>query len=239
MARYPIARCARAPRLHRRRCTRHRFRAPYASPNRSAAGTLLAPWRLAPTPAAPSAAAPRRWDRAPRRTGLMLLRRRAAQFLPSRSGSTPPEIEGVWKVRTRFRRRWNEGSRREAERLEAREPAAFGLVSVDGKRLVIAAAGMGDVIRAAAQRARAVFVPNLALERHVGRDGGVECMRCAPGAITDAADGRVNRRRRQRHTPAVDQYVVPSGGKSANRDLEPFDGAVNVTNGAAGGAFLA
>ncbi len=64
-----------------------------------------------------------------------------------------PQVEGQRKLICAFLGRRLHRTRRMAVVLEARQPPRLGLVGVDGLGVVAAAAGMGDVIDAAAQRA--------------------------------------------------------------------------------------
>ena len=58
--------------------------------------------------------------------------------------------------------------------LEARQAARLGLVGVDRLGVVVAPAGMGDVIDAAAERAAVPGVDEVEGQRRVDRDGRVQ-----------------------------------------------------------------
>ena len=75
----------------------------------------------------------------------------------------------------------------EAEGLEPGQAAAFGLIGVDREDLGIAAAGMGDMIGAAAQAALAPAVPDFDHQRRMRRDGGMQAMGRLPGLEAHAA----------------------------------------------------
>ena len=91
-----------------------------------------------------------------------------------------------------------------ADREESRQPPALRLVGIDREVLVAAAAGMRDVIDAAADRPLVPGVDDVEDERRVHRNRRVQAARRLPGPIADAGDELAARARRmQRHSPAV------------------------------------
>src|SRR5262245_13231606 len=95
--------------------------------------------------------------------------------------SRTPEVESHGILERAFLHGTIEMSRRAAVVLEAREPPRLGLVGIDGKGLVVAAAGMSDVIDAAAERAAAPAIENVERERGVDADNGMQPRRQLPG----------------------------------------------------------
>ena len=84
---------------------------------------------------------------------------------------------------------------------EPREPPRFGFVRVDGKRVVVAAAGMRDVIRAAADRALRPAIDEIEVQRRLHADRRMQRGRGTPRTKAHAGDELAgNAGRRQRHT---------------------------------------
>ena len=139
----------------------------------------------------------------------------------------------------RFRRRLV-GAGGVAARLEAGEAARLGLVAVDGERLVVAPAGMGDVIDAAAERSAAPGVENVEDERSVDGHGRMHRHRRLPRLVAHRRDrDALGRRPAQRHTAPVAGDDVAIGVGGGQLHLQPFGRTVGVTRGAADRAGLA
>ena len=77
---------------------------------------------------------------------------------------------------------------RVADGEEAREPPALRFVGVDRERLEAAAAGMRDVVGAAAERAPVPGVDEIEHQRRVNGDRRVQAARRLPRAIAHAGD---------------------------------------------------
>ena len=93
-----------------------------------------------------------------RHGGIVTHRLRNPPVRPIRSSLTT-QVQRQGEFRLDIDAAWRIDAAGEALRLEAREPAAFGLVGVDREDRVVAPARMGDVIGAAAQRAACASRP--------------------------------------------------------------------------------
>ncbi len=115
-------------------------------------------------------------------------------------------------------------SRRVADRLEAREPPALGLVRVDGEGLEAPAAGMRDVIRAAAKRPLVPRIDEIECERRVNADGRVQAARRVPRPIANAGDELADGPRwMQGNRAAVARKEMARFRHSCDLDLQPLD----------------
>ncbi|MGY3460293.1 hypothetical protein ACVWW5_005743 [Bradyrhizobium sp. LM3.4] len=90
-----------------------------------------------------------------------------------------PQVEGQRKLTCAFFGRRLHRPRRVAMVLEARQPPRLGLIGVDGLGVVAAAAGMGDVIDAATERAAIPGVDEVEGQRRVHRNGRMQARRPA------------------------------------------------------------
>ena len=87
---------------------------------------------------------------------------------------------------------------------EAGTAARLGLIGVDRHAVVVAAPRMGHVIGASADRAAAPRIVDIEGEGRMHADGGVQRVRCLPGAIAYARDVFAGRARgAQRQLPAI------------------------------------
>ena len=125
-------------------------------------------------------------------------------------------------------------------REEARQPAALGLVGVDREGLVVAPAGMRDVVAAAAQRAVHPGVDQVEDQRRVHADRRVQ----AAAAARRGSARRPRTRRRCRSARSgtrrplqVSAYALAARPRDAH--LHALDRGVDVAHRAAGRAFLA
>src|SRR5258708_28927479 len=79
-------------------------------------------------------------------------------------------------------------SRRMAETLEARQAPRLRFIRVDRQGLVVASAGMDNVVEAAPERAAAPAIENVEGERGVAVDGRMQRRRQLPRLETHAGD---------------------------------------------------
>src|SRR5258708_12517613 len=79
-------------------------------------------------------------------------------------------------------------SRRMAETLEARQAPRLRFIRVDRQGLVVASAGMDNVVDAAPERAAAPAIENVEGERGVAVDGRMQRRRQLPRLETHAGD---------------------------------------------------
>ncbi len=129
---------------------------------------------------------------------------------------------------------------RVAEREEPRPPPRLGLVGVDREALVVAAAGMGDVMGQAAQAAAGPAVVDVEHQRRLRAAPSGAGDRRRPGLEAHAADilalafgpG-------QRHRGAVAGEHVAFLDPAGDPRLHPLDRAVDVADRAADAGFLA
>ena len=102
--------------------------------------------------------------------------RRVPPFRLSRASSPHsmqerrPQVEGQRKFNCAFLARRIDLAGRMAVVLKAGEPARLGLIGIDRFGLVVASAGMGDVIDAAAQRAAVPGIDQIEGQRRVDRE---------------------------------------------------------------------
>src|SRR5579872_5441337 len=101
----------------------------------------------------------------------------------------PPEVQRVREFAARLDRRRLIIAGTVAARLEAGEPARLRFVGVDREGLVIAAAGMGDVIGAAAERPTGPAIVDIEDERRIDREHRMQARARLPGFVADAGDG--------------------------------------------------
>ena len=122
--------------------------------------------------------------------------------------------------------------------------AGLGLVGVDRRGVVRAAAGVHDVVGRAAQADARDGVDDVEAQRGVHLDAGVQRRPRLPGAVAHAGvvgaghAGSVGGGR-QRHGHALAGDQVALGVEAADGDLEPLDRAVDVARGAGAGGLLA
>src|SRR5262249_50746527 len=113
--------------------------------------------------------------------------------------SRTPQVESHRIFERRFFPRQVEKSRRVAEILEARQAPPVRFSGVHRKGLVVGAAGMGNVVAAAAERAATPAIENIEGERGVDIDGRVQRRRQLPRFEAYAGDvfaGPAGRRQR-------------------------------------------
>src|SRR5215467_11840421 len=128
--------------------------------------------------------------------------------------SRTPQVEGHRIFKRRFFRGQAEQSRRIAEILETRQAPRLRFIRVDRQRLVVASAGMGNVIDAAAERAAAPAIENVEGERGVDIDGRVQRRRQLPRLEAHAGDVFAGAAGcRQRNEPSVAGDGVAAGIK--------------------------
>src|SRR5262249_8103521 len=82
----------------------------------------------------------------------------------------PSQIKRCWKLCINIRGRHMHGPRCVSERKETRNATRFGFVGVHGKCLVITAAGMSDMIRAAPNGALSGGIDDIEYEWSVHRN---------------------------------------------------------------------
>jgi len=72
--------------------------------------------------------------------------------------------------------------------LEARQPAGFGLIGIDRKRLVVTATRMGDMIDASAKRPAIPQIEHVKGQRRLRRQSGMQAVGWLPGFKADTGD---------------------------------------------------
>src|SRR5437868_11995856 len=156
------------------------------------------------------------------------------------AGSCCPQIQREREVSIHRHRRGRIILLRRAVRDKSSQSSALGLIGVDWKTGIISSAGMRDVILAPAQRSTVPGVVEVDNQRRLDADSWLETDGGLPGAEPDAGDTfAVDACAMQRHSPSVHSDGETIVHESACLELEAFEGAVDVTHGAAGGAFLA
>ena len=129
---------------------------------------------------------------------------------------------------------------RVAEGGEAGDAPPLCLERVRRQPLVREAARVGDVVRAAGDRAAGPGVDQIEDQRHVHADGRVQRRRRLPGAIAHAGHGLAGRAGGvQGDAPAIAGDDVTHLDQPAGLDLQPLDRRVDVAGGAAGAGLLA
>src|SRR6266851_5804496 len=154
--------------------------------------------------------------------------------------SRTPEVESHGILDRAFVPTVIEKSRRVTMVLEARQAPRLCLVGVDREGLVIATAGMDDVVDAAAERTGAPLVENVEGERGVGVDGRLQRPRQLPGLEADACDifaGTAGGG--QRNAASVAGDGVAAGIEPLEPHLQPLDRGIDEARSGAGGRFLA
>ena len=99
-----------------------------------------------------------------------------------------PQVEGQRKFNCAFLARRIDLAGRVAVVLKPGQPPRLGLVGIDRLGLVVASAGMGDVIDAAAQRAAVPGIDQIKRQRRVNRNGRMQARGRLPGLEADAGD---------------------------------------------------
>src|SRR5580765_6690117 len=92
-----------------------------------------------------------------------------------------------------------------SERLESRQPPAFGFVSVDWKIVMISASGMCDMVGASPKRTLSPGIVHIKYERRMGLDCGMQRARRRPGTIPHARNAFAKPSRAQRYVSAIHQ----------------------------------
>src|SRR4030095_3136964 len=98
------------------------------------------------------------------------------------------QIECQRKVGIARLRRHLERARRVTDAEEPRQPPAFGLIAVHGKRLEGAAARMRDVIHAPAKRSLIPRIDDIEAQRRAEGGGWMQTVRPPPTPIPDSGD---------------------------------------------------
>ena len=125
------------------------------------------------------------------------------------------------------------------DREETCTPTGFGLVGIDRHAVVVAAAGMGDVVCAATDRPAVPGIVDVEDERRVDADGGMQRIGRLPGAISHA--GNIfsgGSRGTQRQAPAVAGDGMALVVQPRDLDLQPFDRGIDITHRAAATRLL-
>ena len=99
-----------------------------------------------------------------------------------------PQVERQGKFNCAFLGRRIDLARGVAVVLKPGQPPRFRLIGIDRLGVVAAAAGMGDVIDAAAERAAVPGIDQVKCQRRVDRNGRMQPGRRLPGLETDAGD---------------------------------------------------
>src|SRR5436305_3840981 len=102
--------------------------------------------------------------------------------------SRTPQVEGHGIFARRLLRRNGVISGGVTQALEARKASRLCLVGIDGKGLVVATAGMRDIVDAAAQRATAPAIVDIEGEWRLHRHGRMQRGRQLPRLEADAGD---------------------------------------------------
>src|SRR5437660_1105894 len=124
--------------------------------------------------------------------------------------------------------------------LEACEAAGFRFVRIHRESVVVAPAGMGDMIDAAAERAPGPGVDNVECQRRVDRNRRMQTRGGFPRFEANAADAFACRAgRAHRHAPSVAGDDVAVRHISLRLHLQALDGGIDKTHSAAGNAFFA
>ena len=134
---------------------------------------------------ADSRAASRTGDRRPTRRGP----RRLRAALDELSGQPGPQIEGQRKFARHVRGRRRHDPRAVPVLLEARLATRLGLIRVDRECIIVAPAGMGDMVDAAAQRSVVRAIDDVEGQRRVDRQGRVQAAGQLPSLVANAGDG--------------------------------------------------
>ena len=164
--------------------------------------------------------------------------KRESAFLPVSSDIA--QIERERKIAVGNFRRRRELALLMAVPEKPREPARLGFVAVHRKFVVAAAAGMRDVISAAAERALVPSVVKIEPQRRVNADGRLQTDRRLPRAVTHAGDAfAVRAGRMQRHAMAVAGDGEAVADEAARFYLQAFERAIHVTHRAAAAGFFA
>src|SRR5258708_15807457 len=119
--------------------------------------------------------------------------------------------------------------------LKPSQPPRLGLVGIDRFGLVTAAAGMGDMIDAAAQRPAVPGVDQVKCQRRMDRYRRMQPACRLPGLETDGPDrfaGTAGFRHRQ--PPSVAGDDMAAFDKAGSLDLQPLHRAVDIAHGSAG-----
>src|SRR5215472_13489028 len=118
--------------------------------------------------------------------------------------SRTPQVESHRIFERPLFRGQAEQSRRMAEILETRQAPGLRFIRVDRQGLVVASAGMGNVVDAASERAAAPAIENVEGERGVDIDGRVQRRRQLPRLEAHAGDVLAGPAGwRQRNEPSV------------------------------------
>ena len=127
-----------------------------------------------------------------------------------------------------------------AEREEAGDASAFGLVRVDGQDLIVPAARMRDVVSAPAKGALHPGVEQVKHQRRMDRNGRMEARRRLPRAEADAShELPLHAGRMQRHLAAIAGDDVASIDQAAHLHLEALDRRIDVAGRSRRGRLLA
>src|SRR5579859_19816 len=130
---------------------------------------------------------PEPWDLRPRTPGVVAMLLRARRVSNSESWwralvSRETQIQGRREVPVIFGLRRVVSADPMAEGHETRQAPPFRLVGIDRIDFVIAPAGMGDVIGAAADRALVPAIDQIEHQRRLHADGRMQAGSRAPGA---------------------------------------------------------
>src|SRR5499425_2070620 len=154
--------------------------------------------------------------------------------------SRTPQVESHRVFERTLFPRQVEQSRRVAEILEARQATSLRFIRVNRQGLVVASAGMGNVVNAAAERAAAPAIENVEGERGVDIDGRVQRRRQLPHLEAHAGDVFAGAAGcRQRNEPSVAGDGVAAGIETIDLHLQSLDRGIDEARGDAGGRILA
>src|SRR5262249_24126871 len=154
--------------------------------------------------------------------------------------SRTPQVESHRVFERRLFPRQVEQSRRVAEILKARQAPRPRFMRVHRQGLVVASAGMGNVVDAAAERAAAPAIENVEGERGVDVDGRVQRRRQLPRFEAYAGDVLAGPAGwRQRNEPSVAGDGMVGGIETLDLHLQPLDRGIDEARGDTGGPTFA
>src|SRR5215467_1133838 len=154
--------------------------------------------------------------------------------------SRTPQVESHRIFERPLFRGQAEQSRRMAEILEARQAPRLRFIRVDRQGLVVASAGMGNVVNAAAERAAAPAIENVEGERGVDIDGRVQRRRQLPRLEAYAGDVFAGPAGwRQRNEPSVAGDGMAAGIETLDLHLQPLNRGIDEARGDTGGRIFA
>src|SRR3954454_8394567 len=154
--------------------------------------------------------------------------------------SRTPQIEGHGIFERRLLGRNGVISGGVAQALEPGEATRLSLIGIDWKGLVVATAGMCDMVDAATQRAAAPAIIDVEGERRLHRHGRMQRGFQLPRLEANAGDvfpGTSGRGKR--NTAAIAGDYMARSIEPLRLDLQSLDRGINETRSAADGALLA